>query len=377
MRDLRRYVKYLCLQATREGQASHAHVHEIIGGLAQRGWEVELFEPPFARTESCPGPIGRLWGFAHAQARLLLRRRRPCVLYIRAHFAAFLVALVARLSHIQVVQEVNGPYDDLFIAWPWTRRFGALFRWLQRAQLEWADAIIVVTPGLRDWVLREVGDHPVYVIPNGANVELFRPEASHECPIEGPYAVFCGALAPWQGVDTMIKAVEMVEWPAKLQLVVVGDGAERDKLQDAAERNPKLVLLGRIPYRSVPGIIANSVTSLSPKSSLGDRSSTGLFPLKLFEAMACGVPIVLTDFPGQADLVREHDCGLVIPPGDHEALASAVAYLYGNPDVRASMGQRARKAMENQHSWDRRAADTESVLLSVMNGVTCADPLRK
>ena len=99
-------------------------------------------------------------------------------------------------------------------------------------------------------------------------------------------------------------------------------------------RRHGVVYLGRVAYRDLPGIVARSLAGLCPMSNLGGRSETGLSPLKLYETLACAVPVVVTDFPGQADLVRECNCGLVIRPESPKALADAVAYLYHHPDKR-------------------------------------------
>lgn len=359
-------VNYLCLQATREGQASYAHVHEIINGLRSRGWQVELFEPAYASADVLPGCLIRLIEFLRVQVKLWRKIQGRDILYIRAHFAAFPSALLARLLHFRVVQEVNGPYEDLFIAWPWTRYFSTLFKWLLRVQLRWANAVVVVTPQLEEWVREESGQTRIYIVPNGANIDLFYPEATSNYQIEKPYVVFFGALAPWQGIDTMIQAAELPEWPEPVKLVIIGDGAERFRVEEALTHNPKIVYMGKLPYRELPGIVANSLAGLVPKNSKGGYSYTGLFPLKLFETLACGVPVVVTDFSGQADLVRKYGCGLVVSSDDPHALAEAVAYLYQNLAVAKTMGQRGRKAIEEEHSWDKRAADTESVLLEVL-----------
>lgn len=357
---------YLCLQATREGQASFAHVHEIIKGLRSRMWDVELFEPSYAKQKNV-GPLRRMLEFLRVQIFLWwrLRRERVDALYIRWHFASFPTALWARWRGIPVVQEVNGPYEDLFIAWPWTRRLAWLFILLMRLQLNMADAVITVTSQLADWVQKEAGHKRVYIVPNGANTELFQPHAKIEpaLPVANyPYVIFFGALAPWQGIETILKAVLHPAWPEPVRLVVVGDGAERDRVEELASQTERLVYLGPQPYTRMPGLIANSIGGLTPQNNLGQRASTGLFPLKLFETMACGVPVVVTDFPGMADLVKECGCGIVIPPQNPQALAEAVRYLYEHPEIRVKMGGRGRDCVKREHSWDVRAAETDYLL---------------
>ncbi|MEM4217462.1 MAG: glycosyltransferase family 4 protein [Candidatus Methanomethylicaceae archaeon] len=354
---------YLCLQATREGQASHAHVREIINGLEHHNWQVRLFEPKYSSFDKLPGPLGRLLGFLRAQWQLW-RSSRPDILYIRAHLAAWPSALWAYIIGLPVVQEVNGPYEDLFIAWPWTRKAARLFILLIRSQLRWASAIIAVTPQLAEWARKEAGHSKVFVVPNGANTNLFHPEARTSIELPHPYVVFFGALARWQGIKTLLEAVKTKEWPSEVRLVVAGDGTERPHIEKAAGYG-QVVYLGLVPYQEMPGIVAGSLAGLSPQIDVSGRAITGLLPLKVLETLACGVPVIVTDWPGQADLVRKNRCGLVIPPDDPKALAEAVAYLYYHPEERIAMGERGRKLVEAEYSWDRCAQMTSEILAAL------------
>lgn len=209
-------------------------------------------------------------------------------------------------------------------------------------------------------------------MPNGANATLFRPDAPLEGGIDLPnnYVLFFGALAPWQGIDTMLSAVEMPSWPREVALVIVGDGAERPKVEEAVRvHHPRVVYLGKQPYRAMPGVIARSLAVLSVQESTTKRlAEMGAFPLKLFEATACGVPVVVSDLPGMAHLVREGGVGWIVPPGDARAVAEAVGRLFRQAEERRRMGMRGRELVERAHSWDHRAAETHYLLLRLLEG---------
>jgi glycosyltransferase involved in cell wall biosynthesis len=360
-------VSYLSLQATREGQAAHAHVHEIIKGLESQGWSVTLFEVAYPGNKEVPSMLQRGIQWTFVQGKLWFGKR-PTVLYVRSHFAAFPTALWARIVGIPIVQEINGPYETLFLAWPWTVRLKRFFTWVSRIQLCWADHVITVTQQLRDWVREEVGSAEVSVIPNGANTELFYPQAKVTEELSEPYVVFFGALAVWQGIPTLIDAFKHVSWPKEVALVILGDGVERTVVERASIGNRRLVYMGTRPYSDVAGVVCGSIAGLSPQNNVGGRSRTGLSPLKVFETMACGVPIIVTDFPGMADMVREHECGLVIPPENPKALAQAVDYIYSHQEIAKEMGEKGHKAVDRGHSWSHRAVETSEVLLNVIEG---------
>ncbi len=360
-----RRVAYLTLEAPRVGQASHVHVTEIIAGLQHRGWSVLLFRPSYTDRAVKPGTARRLFEYALVQLRMWARRRRGTAIYVRAHFMAFPTAFLAFLFRVPLVQEVNGPYEDIFISYPWLMPFRKPLEALQRQQYRWADHLLPVTSGLAEWLRREAGHKRITVIPNGANTILFRPGVPR--PARAPkarYAVFFGGLTRWHGIETMLAAIGHSEWPVGVVLVIIGDGQESERVREAAVRNPSIVFAGYQPYEEIPGWVGGALCGLVPISDPGGRSHTGLFPLKLFETLACGIPAVVTDFSGQADMVRHYDCGLVIPPEDPASLAQAVASLSADPETARAKGERGHDAVVGAHSWDARAGQTHEVLLA-------------
>jgi glycosyltransferase involved in cell wall biosynthesis len=364
--DARLRVAYLAVEATRQGHATYAHVHEIVKNLRRLDVDVDLFEPS-SRTDRRRGLAARLFEQLRIQARLFARWDRYDAVYVRAHYTAFPTAALARLTGRPVVQEVNGPFDDLYIAHPWTRALRPVLSWLHTRQLAWADALVTVTPALRGWLGRQIGRADAEVIPNAANLELFSPERRTRRSLPDVFVVFVGALTTWQGIETLLAAFEHQDWPEEVHLVILGDGTLDDIVAAAAARHERLHWLGRVPYDEVGGIVAQALAGVVPKNARGNRQATGLFPLKLFEVVACGVPVIATDFPGQADFIREHECGVVIPPESAPSLAGAVRQLAGSPAMARKMGHVGRAAMNAGHSWTHRAHDT----LRVLRRVTC------
>lgn len=359
-------ILYLALEAPREGRAGYAHVHEIVAGLRRVGHTVELFVPRYEENAYRPGLAARLSQYGRLQWRLARAARAGDVIYVRAHFLAIGASLYGRLAGLRVIQEVNGPYEDLFITYPWTRVLRGPLVWVQRVQFALADALIAVTPQLSEWLLRQIPNANVAVIPNGANTELFTPEASPpRASLPAKFVVFFGGLALWHGVDTMLAALSTRSWPQDTDLVVVGDGQLGPMVSRAAESNPRLHWLGRVKYAEVPGIVSRALAGLVAVANVSGRGKTGMFPIKLFETLACGVPAIVTDFPGQADLVREGQCGIVIPDGNPEALAQAVADLAANPVEARAMGRRGAELVRREHSWQRRAEQTAAVIARV------------
>ena len=378
---MRKQLDYLCMQPTRQGQASYAHVNEIVAGLSRRGWDVRLVEPPHPRPGRADG-LRRAVVAASTQFSYWVERRfRPApFVYIRGHFLNLPTAMLSRMAGSIVVQEVNGPASDTYDAWPQLRPLHGLFSLVSRIQILMADAVVVVTPGLEGYIREYYGRRDgYYVIGNGANVDRFHPAAAAAIganpdfwgpatasgPADGArYVVFVGALASWQGVETIIDAARSPAWPSGVDLVIAGDGKERSRVDAAARENARIRWLGTIPYGETPALVARSLAALVPMTD-APRSRFGLSPLKLFEAMASGVPVVASDLPGLGDVVRSHECGLTFPAGDADALARSVADLAADPARSAEMGSRGRNAAVTWYSWDARALQTEEVLLGL------------
>jgi glycosyltransferase involved in cell wall biosynthesis len=358
-------VGYICLEPLLEGHAQYTHVHEIIDGLRGLGWDVSLFDPGYALDRPMPGIVGRSLRILRSQWRAI--RSRPGVIYARSHVAAFPLSVWARLRQVPVVHEINGPHEDLFLAWPWTRRIRRFCVGMMRAQWRWAAGIITVTNGLAEFVMRETGRSDVAVIPNAANTAKFHPAAHTDRSLPRRFAVFHGTLVPYQGISTLLAALSEPEWPADLDLVILGDGAERWRVEECAAREPRLQYMGRVPYRDVPGVLAHALVGLAPVINLGGRADTGMAPVKVFEMLSCGIPVIVTDFGFQADLVREQQCGHVVAAASPAALACAVSDIIRHDDIRREMGKRGRGAIETQHSWTHRAQQTNFVLEGAVN----------
>lgn len=255
--------------------------------------------------------------------------------------------------------------EDFFIAWPAARRFRSLITWLTYGQFRQADAVIAGSSGLAEWLLRETGV-TAHTIPNGANCELFRPVERPRGPqLPARYVVFFGSLAPWQGIGTALSAVAESAWPAGTSIVVIGDGVERERVAQAAARDPRIVYIGRLPYDKVGAVVANAVCSLVSKEQ-PEFAEAGISPLKLYESMACGVPVIATEgMPGLTDVVERVGSGVIIAQGDPAALAEAVSQIAGDPDAAAAMGRRGRSYAEQECSWYARSEETAEVIAAV------------
>src|SRR5690606_11450491 len=122
--------------------------------------------------------------------------------------------------------------------WPGSRHFEGLVTRLARRQFCMADAVVAVTPELAEWLSCDT-NRSVRVVPNGANVVLFTADRPRLPGLPDEYAVFFGAMQPWQGISTILAAAEHEAWPSDLPIVFAGTGRLAPDVQQASERHPE------------------------------------------------------------------------------------------------------------------------------------------
>jgi glycosyltransferase involved in cell wall biosynthesis len=370
-------IAYLSLQAVVDGQDTWAAVTEVIRGWEAIGWSVDRYFPEYPES-GAPGGLGRLAEMWRVQRRLAARIGRYDAIYVRAHQMALPTARRALAMGMPVVQECNGPYEDLFIAYPRLLIARPIFDAMQRWQYGHASAIVAVAEGLAGWLRQEAGHDRVVTIGNGANTDVFSPDAPRLPGLPERFAVFFGQFPPWQGISSLLEAVGLPAWPSGLPLVFVGDGAMQPDVEAAVAEMPGRVLyVGRLRYAEVAEVVAHATASFVPM--VAPERETMFSPLKLYESMACGVPVVASDVVGISEVVNESRCGILFPAGDARAIAEATARIVGDPIAAREMGLRGREAAVSRFSWRARAAQRARVLEDAVRGDrdrTVRDPTR-
>lgn len=354
-------VVYLCFELLGPQNAARTHVTAIVDGMRRRGARVTLVGPdPALQVRS---RLRRLRDYVTLTWQAARALRGADAAYLRSHPAAIGFAAIARLRRVPVVHEINGRMVDIAITYRLSAWLGRAIAGLQTRQYRWAAGLVAVTPGLADWVRTLVSPStPVEIIPNAADPERFGPAARTDMRVDGEYALFVGSLQSWHGVQTMLDATADPAWPASCRLVIVGGGSAEASIRTAAEADPRLLPLGELKQADAAGLAAHAMANLVQIEPAGGRGEAGVAPIKLYEAMASGRPIVATDLPYQRDIVARIGCGIVIPPGDPVRLAQAVRRIADDRAASDAMGQRGRQAVLDSESWQHRADQTLALL---------------
>jgi glycosyltransferase involved in cell wall biosynthesis len=229
-----------------------------------------------------------------------------------------------------------------------------------------AAGVVTTTTGIRQSYEAAFGARErTRVIPNGCDVPTSRefPGLARERP---PRIAYAGQLYPWKGVDVLVEALAAVP---DAELVVLGglDGEpdfERVKALVAARGlGTRVQLRGTRPQVEVAQELARAAVVAVPflKTGMTERHTS---PIKAFEAMAAGRPIVASDTPSTREFLRPGENALLVPPGDPAALAAALDRVLHEPGLAESLARSA-YAEAPRYSWDARARALGELLKEV------------
>lgn len=358
-------VVYLCLQPLSGQGAADAHVGGIVRGLQAAGQHIEVVASPFVDS-SLPR---RLLIGLRLQLQALARMRHADAAYVRMHPLAALSVLLVRSTPILV--EVNGVPEDFYVAHPSLRHVAPILERLLRYQLRRAAHVVTVTNGLAEWVKEvEPQARSVHVVPNAADPDLFRPGLDRPSDAPEEYVLFFGALTPWQGIELAIAAAGHPTWPPHLPLVVIGDGQEALRVKEAAAAMPERIrYLGSRPQAEVAAYVSNALATVLPKRY--HAAQAGQSPLKLYESLAAGVPVIATPLSGATD-IEDLKPGLITVPPAPEAIAAAVAAITAEPNTAREAGNAGRRAVLASHTWEARS----KVVLRLLRSAPDQSPRR-
>jgi glycosyltransferase involved in cell wall biosynthesis len=193
------------------------------------------------------------------------------------------------------------------------------------------------------------------IFPWGVDLEMFAPKDTSSARLRlgwlDALVVLC--LRSWEpqyGVDTVVEAfLRAAGRESSLRLILAGDGSLRPSLIAAIESSglaDRIWLTGHVPYSELPMLYHTADVYVSASRSDGSSVS-------LLEAMACGLPSLVSDIPGNREWVRDGETGRGFPPGDIAALADLLRAMPGATRQRKEFGRQARRIAEERADWRR------------------------
>jgi glycosyltransferase involved in cell wall biosynthesis len=368
------------------------HVEEVARGLARRGHEVhvvarsaggEVVDGEFQVHPGKPLTSHRMFRWtAERTVRDLISRLRIDVVLERYYNFAGEGVRAAHRCGVPAVLEVNSPVMDhpgSLKAWI---DGAALFRPMKRIreeQCQKASALVTPLPAIvPDTVSRE----KVHQIHWGANVELFRPGlmpsgAAAEIPIppDARVVIFSGSFRLWHGADVLVRAGARVlesRDGEKAFFLFIGSGPTYDAIAREVGRlgiESRCHLTGAVPYRDMHLYLSRGHIGVAPyQPSRHGQLELGFYwsPLKIYEYMASGLPVITLDIDPLRDIIRQGRDGLLFDERDEKGLADAMTELVRSPERAREMGRSARERVVAHYSWQVHCEKLERVLLDVI-----------
>jgi glycosyltransferase involved in cell wall biosynthesis len=296
---------------------------------------------------------------AHILNAPLLRRRAADSDFIHAGGNATYAAVGLKLfTRVRIIHDVHGDsVSEERLKSARSRNWRSLYQvaqaWIvDAAAYRYADYSLVVSRPSRRRLVEERHLLPekIGLVRNGVDLELFRRPSKPR--LEGGDLVvgYAGGFQPWQGISTLVRAMEMVDKGVSLKIVgfTKDDAALRADI--ASRLGGRAELLDRMPQPELISHLAAADVLVIPRPK--HRAVEVAFPTKFGEYLALGKPVVVCDVDETADLVREHGCGMVSAPDPAELAATLQAMAAHNPSILHSMGCNARRLAEQEMSWD-------------------------
>jgi glycosyltransferase involved in cell wall biosynthesis len=293
--------------------------------------------------------------------------------------AARRVAQVQRIPWVANVQDLF-PQCMIDLGILRGRRMIRMFERMERTLYRTATAITVMSEGNREFVIGRGADpERVSVVPNWVDTTAFasvaEPAEADGCGLRQQFrsehglgdafvVAFAGTMGFSQGLDVVIEAARLTQEEQGLLWLMVGGGAERDRLAESAAHLSNVRFLPMQPKEKYPAVLAGSDVCLV---TLRPEVATPTVPSKIGTILAAGRPLVAS-IPAKGDakrVIEESGAGVVVPPADARALADAVIGLKRSPDALERMGSSGRAYACSRLSRDACVTLVENVLKRV------------
>jgi colanic acid biosynthesis glycosyl transferase WcaI len=387
-------VKVLLSSIVYRPEPTGYRAHDLAVGLADLGHEVVVVTglPSYPLGHVYDGYKTRFWQWKSLDGIQLLRvpyvmsRSRSAVRRVISYSAFSLLTTVTHLFNrwrpdaiwtnqvglpgvlLSAMKRTTFVHEvqDLWPEWTATADLGIrgwlyrLLDWQQRLIYDRAEAITTISDGFRNWLVQKgVTGDKITVIPNWADAECFHPVPRDETlgadeDLVGRFnVVYAGNIGIAQALDVVLEAADVLQNEPDLQFVIIGDGLERARLENEAKKRGlyNVRFLGRRKPEELAYYLAWADLLLIHLKC--DPRYAITIPSKTYSYLACGRPILAGAEGDVANLVRDCRAGLVVPPEDPVALASALQEAMRMPKSdREQFGHNGWRAF--QELFDRR-----------------------
>lgn len=331
------------------------------------------------------GPVDRYLQDYVDVAVPVVRAEAPALIHVHSGHRGYDSALVGlalgRHFALPVVYEVRGFFESLWTSdTEWAVRSEIYRRRLDTENRCMAEAAAVITLSesmSSEIVARGIPADKVHVVPNGVDVDVFQPRARSaelvtRFGLAGTFTFgYVSNLDHYrEGQETLIEAaVELRRRGIAATALVIGDGRRRAELERLAERlraGDAVIFTGSVPHDEVLDYYALLDVFVIPR--VDERAARLVTPLKPFEAMAAGIPLVTSDLAALREITGDGQRGRYFPAGDAAGLADVLAGLHADPAAGSAMARRAREWVIAERQWSANGKRYAEIYARVLQG---------
>ena len=357
------------------------HVQEVIRSMVRRGAQVELFATRLGGRPSQDLSALAVQRLPRFRGRGVANREKACIaanqplrrglerstsfdiLYERYSLWSYAGPEYAREAGLPGLLEVNAPLIEE------SRDHRSLSDEAQACRItrrvfSSASHLITVSAELSGYA-QQLGAAPekIHLVPNGVNLERFAP-VRRGSNGSAPFTVgFVGSLKPWHDLAALVEAFRTLhQSDPGCRLLIVGDGPEGPGLAEElanSEITQAVILKGSVRPGEVPELLGLMDIAVAPYPDLSDFYFS---PLKVYEYMAAGLPVVTSRIGQLSDLIEDGVSGLLYTPGNPKELGEALLRLRDSEALRRRLGTAARKTVAEEHSWDQRVQSIFAII---------------
>lgn len=324
-----------------------------------------------------PKSLCHNWGYFKKE-NALVESFHPELIVGRLEYGIFSFVKTAKKYRLPLVVEVDAPpfyeavhFHPKCIRNPW------LVPSIEGYVTRQANHTIMQSRQLYDYYLSKYHLDPQKVswTSNGADVEKFTPvkkdtQLLDQYELNGKFIIgFIGSLGSWHGLDHLLRIIETVvnSHPEVVFMIVGAGGTDEKRFQEILkEKNlmHAVRLTGHMEYEKIPAVLNLMDIVLAPYPQFDFFYFS---PIKLFEYMAAAKPLLSTNVGQIGEMIQDGKNGIFCDPEDSADVASKISHLMQNDKLRKTIGNNARKTIEQEYTWTHKAKVWKTIFENVLN----------
>ncbi|RYD01254.1 hypothetical protein N752_30115 [Desulforamulus aquiferis] len=294
---------------------------------------------------------------------------QPAIIHAASNYVEGNVAVkAAKILGIPSIYEVRGLWEITRISrepdWEHSEEYAMCVR-LETEACREADAVIAITPSLKDYLVnqRGIAEEKITVVPNGVDTTRFKPverniQLESQLGLSGKTVIgFVGSMVEYEGLDLLLEASAiLLSQRDDFRLLLVGDGRCYEELKKLAREKSiadRVIFTGRVPHEQVEQYY--SLIDIAPFPRKGALVCELISPLKPFEAMAMEKCVVASNVAALAAIVQDNKTGMLFKKDDVRDFAKVLELLLEQPELRRTLSKAGRDWVVSERDWKRQA----------------------